>query len=83
MRDGSRGMGKRRRTQQSLWGLGGGQNRVDVRDHLGIGKKEVDKICDPIEEKGKRSLKQCSKDPGGQEANLGLATRRTAPPQGF
>jgi hypothetical protein len=80
VRNGSKGMGKRRRTQQSLWGLGGGQYKADVGDHVGGGKREVDKICGLTEEKGKRSLKQCSKDPGGQEANLGWATRHTALP---
>jgi hypothetical protein len=73
-------MGKRSRTRQSLRGLGGGRDGVEVGDHLGNGKKEVNEICGPIEEKEKRSLKQCSKDLGGQEANLGWATRCTAPP---
>ncbi len=76
-------MGERRKTQQSLWGLGDGRNRADVRDHLGDGEQEVNKICNPIQEKGMRSLKQSSKDPGGQEANLCWATHCTAPPRGF
>ncbi len=72
-------MGKTGRTRQSLRGLGIGKDRADVGDYLGSRKKEVNKNCHPIEEKEKRSLKQCLIDLGGQEANLGWATCRTAP----
>jgi hypothetical protein len=48
----------------------GSQDRADVGDHLAEGKEEVDPICDPIDKKEERSLKQCSKDPGGRKPIL-------------